>query len=391
MELLGTKPASLRKYAKKYGIEVHEGSTATQLASLVGRHYARHLDVTEDEVISRFVKFTHNYQEEMQQKRVRREKESRRRVARSTFGSRQYDSDTDSNEQPKLYCICNRPSFGEMVGCDDDDCKIEWFHVGCVDVSPDALSTGAKWYCPTCRAKRADERATDSARTRAKRKFTTSTQEPDDVSFTDPRNLRRSATGSSSASKPAGSSRKRTASNSSAGSSNKKVGNFSNIVATSSNKKPNNNSNNNSKKRHHHVKNLEANMIHHIEERKELEVEPVNPSLRPGSASSSTSGSTSAIQDGDTISPTGSTKGGVTYAAMIGYALEGLDSQTGTFREICDRIEERFADNLNWKPESENRRTPVWKSSVRKILISHNRFRRLEPADPGQTHLFAFR
>ncbi|GBG29645.1 Inhibitor of growth protein 3 [Hondaea fermentalgiana] len=283
------------EYAKRYSLDVRDGSSTTELASIVGRHYASHLDVAEDEVIHRFVKYTHNYQEEMNQKRIRREKEARRRGARSTFGGRQYESDTESTEQPKLYCVCNRPSFGEMIGCDDDDCKIEWFHVGCVDVTPDALSTGAKWYCPSCRAKRADERAAEMAKARAK-------------------------------------------------------------------------------------------------QRKELEVEPVKHLVRPSSASSSTtSGAASVTQDADTISPTGSAKGGITYAAMIGFALEGLDGQTGTFRAICDRIEERFADNLNWKPESENRRTPVWKSSVRKILISHNRFRRIEPAEPGQAHVFAFR
>ncbi|KAL0571670.1 hypothetical protein V5O48_010288 [Marasmius crinis-equi] len=29
------------------------------------------------------------------------------------------------------YCYCNQMSFGEMVACDNDDCKIEWFHLIC--------------------------------------------------------------------------------------------------------------------------------------------------------------------------------------------------------------------------------------------------------------------
>ena len=24
------------------------------------------------------------------------------------------------------YCYCNGASYGEMIGCDDDDCEIEW-------------------------------------------------------------------------------------------------------------------------------------------------------------------------------------------------------------------------------------------------------------------------
>ncbi|KAJ0970394.1 hypothetical protein J5N97_023271 [Dioscorea zingiberensis] len=36
----------------------------------------------------------------------------------------------DPNEP--TYCFCNQVSFGEMVACDNPDCKIEWFHFGCV-------------------------------------------------------------------------------------------------------------------------------------------------------------------------------------------------------------------------------------------------------------------
>ena len=35
--------------------------------------------------------------------------------------------DPDTGEQ--LYCFCNRVSYGEMIGCDDDDCKREWVSV----------------------------------------------------------------------------------------------------------------------------------------------------------------------------------------------------------------------------------------------------------------------
>lgn len=39
--------------------------------------------------------------------------------------------DVDDPNEPR-YCYCNRVSFGEMVGCDGEQCKIEWFHLECV-------------------------------------------------------------------------------------------------------------------------------------------------------------------------------------------------------------------------------------------------------------------
>ncbi|CAI9588751.1 unnamed protein product [Staurois parvus] len=59
----------------------------------------------------------------------------------------QVDWTYDPNE-PR-YCICNQVSYGEMVGCDNQDCPIEWFHYGCVGLSE---APKGKWYCPQCTA-----------------------------------------------------------------------------------------------------------------------------------------------------------------------------------------------------------------------------------------------
>uniref|UniRef100_A0A3Q2YRU7 Inhibitor of growth protein n=1 Tax=Hippocampus comes TaxID=109280 RepID=A0A3Q2YRU7_HIPCM len=61
--------------------------------------------------------------------------------------SGQVDWTYDPNE-PR-YCICNQVSYGEMVGCDNTDCPIEWFHYGCVGLSE---APKGKWYCPQCTA-----------------------------------------------------------------------------------------------------------------------------------------------------------------------------------------------------------------------------------------------
>jgi len=45
------------------------------------------------------------------------------------------DIDMPIDPHEPTYCICNRVSFGEMVGCDNPDCKIEWFHFECVGLS----------------------------------------------------------------------------------------------------------------------------------------------------------------------------------------------------------------------------------------------------------------
>merc|ERR1712130_687146 len=39
------------------------------------------------------------------------------------------DMPVDPNEP--TYCLCQQVSYGEMIGCDNQDCPIEWFHFGC--------------------------------------------------------------------------------------------------------------------------------------------------------------------------------------------------------------------------------------------------------------------
>ncbi|XP_020578452.1 PHD finger protein ING1 isoform X2 [Phalaenopsis equestris] len=51
----------------------------------------------------------------------------------------------DPNEP--TYCFCKQVSYGEMVACDNPDCKIEWFHYGCVGLKEQPKG---KWYCPNC-------------------------------------------------------------------------------------------------------------------------------------------------------------------------------------------------------------------------------------------------
>lgn len=60
-------------------------------------------------------------------------------------GSLQEDEmDVDDPNEPR-YCYCNRVSFGEMVGCDGEECKIEWFHLECVGLRSAPKNRKCHW------------------------------------------------------------------------------------------------------------------------------------------------------------------------------------------------------------------------------------------------------
>ncbi|CUM66827.1 uncharacterized protein PRCAT00004511001 [Priceomyces carsonii] len=63
---------------------------------------------------------------------------------KNTLGS------SNSNSNEPTYCYCNQVSFGEMVGCDGDDCKREWFHLPCIGFKNPPKG---KWYCDDCLVK----------------------------------------------------------------------------------------------------------------------------------------------------------------------------------------------------------------------------------------------
>ncbi|KAI9506450.1 inhibitor of growth proteins N-terminal histone-binding-domain-containing protein [Coemansia spiralis] len=60
----------------------------------------------------------------------------------------------DPNE-PR-YCYCRQVSYGEMVACDDENCEIEWFHLGCVDLK---APPKGQWFCKDCLQKHKKHRS----------------------------------------------------------------------------------------------------------------------------------------------------------------------------------------------------------------------------------------
>ena len=98
-----------------------------------------------------------------------------------------------------------------------------------------------------------------------------------------------------------------------------------------------------------------------------------------GSSSGGASASADATSGGDatggTTFPRKSSTAGMTYCQMIEAVLSAKPGRTGTFVQICKLVESGYREHLNWKLESD-RKTHVWKSSVRKILFSNRKFRR---------------
>ncbi|XP_018333860.1 uncharacterized protein LOC108742981 [Agrilus planipennis] len=58
-----------------------------------------------------------------------------------------------TQQQVPLYCYCRCPydEVSEMIGCDANDCAIEWFHFECVGIM---VPPKGQWFCPDCRKKK---------------------------------------------------------------------------------------------------------------------------------------------------------------------------------------------------------------------------------------------
>ena len=59
--------------------------------------------------------------------------------------------DTIMENSRKAYCICKRPSFGNMIACDNSKCKTEWYHYSCVSIT---RAPRGKWFCEACKSAR---------------------------------------------------------------------------------------------------------------------------------------------------------------------------------------------------------------------------------------------
>ena len=98
--------------------------------------------------------------------REKRAKTNSKKKKRSKGKSEREVSPPDLPIDPDepTYCLCEQVSYGEMIGCDNDECPIEWFHFSCVGLHH---KPKGKWYCPKCRGE--NEKTMDKTLERAKK------------------------------------------------------------------------------------------------------------------------------------------------------------------------------------------------------------------------------
>ena len=66
-----------------------------------------------------------------------------------TCSSLTCQTDKDIAGNNNVYCYCQGPEEGEMLGCDNPACVYKWFHLSCLKMSTPPKSK--YWYCPDCR------------------------------------------------------------------------------------------------------------------------------------------------------------------------------------------------------------------------------------------------
>lgn len=59
----------------------------------------------------------------------------------------QPSDDTSNTDTNLVWCFCQSGESGQMIACDNEKCKIIWFHTACLRI--EKIPRG-KWFCPEC-------------------------------------------------------------------------------------------------------------------------------------------------------------------------------------------------------------------------------------------------
>ena len=69
-------------------------------------------------------------------------------IASSSMTNNDFSSQID--EDTWCSCKCSE-DYDFMIACDAKDCKTEWYHLSCVNLTMDDVPKDEEpWYCPTC-------------------------------------------------------------------------------------------------------------------------------------------------------------------------------------------------------------------------------------------------
>ena len=58
------------------------------------------------------------------------------------------DVNITNNNEFEAWCYCRKSFDSELIGCDNENCSVQWYHFECVGVK---IKPRGKWYCPECR------------------------------------------------------------------------------------------------------------------------------------------------------------------------------------------------------------------------------------------------
>jgi len=159
---------ALRSYISRYNLHSRDEASVPEMASVVARHFDKDMEAREEDIIPNFVNFILNYNGGNIESKSKSRSERYRRGTRASSQNNDSEAEPEESveskkteekqEEPKtkLYCFCQRKSFGDMIACDGENCKIEWFHVGCVGLDIKKVKAGEWWYCSTCDKSRKD-------------------------------------------------------------------------------------------------------------------------------------------------------------------------------------------------------------------------------------------
>ncbi|KAI0722723.1 hypothetical protein C8Q76DRAFT_719988 [Earliella scabrosa] len=79
------------------------------------------------------------------------------------------DEDGADAEDQELYCYCQKLSYGEMIACDNEKCRYQWFHISCINLPPNE-NLPDTWYCDECSALLGVSNATTSGGRKGRKK-----------------------------------------------------------------------------------------------------------------------------------------------------------------------------------------------------------------------------
>jgi hypothetical protein len=150
---------ALKRYAQFYNLNIRDEYDEEELAAVVARHFDCSLEVDEDESIVSFIQRVRNGEKSSSSKRSsekdrnkdkKRKKSNSRKRQRDSASSSSHSAPTsssnkkesskkkeDASEDNELYCICNLPSYGNMIACDGKKCPnpSQWYHLECVGLA----------------------------------------------------------------------------------------------------------------------------------------------------------------------------------------------------------------------------------------------------------------